>query len=240
MRPAEYVSIKREMIDTLSLMPDEALRVLFVLLERNESQKGIKLGLSLNELARRADVGTGAAQRALSWLAAPIGKDDLPISDLPYIILTPKGKNYVITIHDYWIGEKGTPIPFTTANTDDTKLARVEGELQRLVADQSRALHGEGSGLVEVLRGEERDLIQEIEGRRGYGLSVREAYLTGKAVSRYGPDRFKSSWRQLQRAKDPIRAAYGALMKGAKGTGAKIVESEPFVRVTTRSLDDKS
>lgn len=222
-----YLTVRRELIDQLPTLAPDTLKVFLVLIDRTIQQKGIKLGLSLNELARTADIGRVAARSALSWL-----------SQESFITMTPKGKNHVITVSNHWIGDIPCPIPFTYDDTDQSKIGIAEAEIRRIDATYRTGILGESSGLSEILQGEERDIVREIEGRRGYGLSIRESYLMGKAIARYGPARFKSAWRQLQSSKDPIRAAYAVLTNGAKGKPAQQQESEPFRTVRYKNRDD--
>lgn len=219
----DYICVNRSLIEKLPTLAAETLKVLLVLADRQNQPT--KVGLSLNELARTADVGRIAARTALSFLAQE-----------GYLTITPKGKHHVIILAAAWVGGS-IPIPFTYDDTDDTKISTLETEVRRLSRQYQRERLGESSGLSEILQGEERDLIQEIEGRRGYGISTRESWLLGKAVARYGPARVKSTWRQLQSSKDPIRAAYAMLVKGAKGKPAQQQESQPFQKVKYRDVD---
>jgi hypothetical protein len=221
--PQDYICIHRSLIDNLPTLAAETLKVLLVLVDRQN--QATKVGLSLNELARTADVGRIAARAALSFLAQE-----------GYLTITPKGKRHVIVLASAWTADS-VSIPFTYDDTDDSKISTLEGEVRRLAAQYQRERLGESSGLVEILRGEERDLVQEIENRRGYGISTRESFLLGKAIARYGPARVKSTWRQLQSSTDPIRAAYAMLVKGAKGKPAQQIESQPFQKVKYRDVD---
>lgn len=227
-QPIDYISIKRDVIDVLPRMPSEAIKVLLVLLAREQAQKTLKLGMTLPELMRTADLGKTACMRGIEYLKEP----DL---DPPFIFVKPKGVNFTINLNTYWTGEEGTPIPFTFKDTDSTRIETVEKELRRVELRQKKKTE---SGLVEILNGEERDVIREIEKAQGVALDTLDGYFLGKAIRAYGPERVRTTFRQMSRQKNPIRATIAVLTKGAKGQGAKQVESEPFQRVTYKNLDD--
>jgi hypothetical protein len=232
MLPAEYLNIRREFIDVLQFMSHDALKVFLCLIDRNNQQKDIKVGLSVNELARQADVSVHACRRALAWLESPnINDKDIMWASSPFIHVKTKGKHHVITVDNYYIGEDPTHIPFTYDDTDATKIAVAEKEVRRLQVELKREMLGQRSGLAEVLQGEERDAIIEIEQRQGIGLSRREAYFVGKAMAKFGPERVKSTFRRMQQQKNPIRAMYASLSKGIAGKGAEEKPQERSVKV---------
>lgn len=227
-QPIDYISIRRDFVDVLPFLPESAIKVFLVLVARNEAQKTLKVGLTLQELVRTADVGRHEAQRALDVLSMAMNlSDKVPTTAMPFIQILPKGKAHILAINEYWIGEKPTIIPFSFKDTDQTRIETIEREMRRLELGKVR--HTE-SGLVEVTRGEEQMLLREIE-QRGSAIDVNEAYLLGKAISRFGPDRVKSTWRKMQHNKNAIRGVYAALMKGVQGKAAKKVDSEPFQQV---------
>lgn len=220
------MTVRRELIDQLQEMPYEALKVFLVLIDRHQQQENTKLGMTARELARTSDVSAAALQRALIWLTGQ-----------GCISSTPKGKHHLIAVSEWWIGEKPIPIPYTNDDTDETKIAKVEAELRRMSnVYASRAL-GQHSGLDKITEGEERDLILQIESRTGRALDVYDAFLLGKTLARFGAERTKETWRQMQRAKNPIRAVFAALRNGAKGQPAKVVESKPFEKVRYREVE---
>jgi hypothetical protein len=226
----EFIRVRRELVEALPYFTPEAMKVYFCLLARDEQQKRLKIGLTLNELARAADVGTAACRRVLEWLS-------IPTNDLaPFIKLTKKTKHSIITLESYWTDAEPTPIPFTYDDTDATKLAIVEKQMRLLDVQYARDVVKVRSGLADVLKGEERDLILEIEQRSGRAITQREALLLGKCFARYGVERTKQSWRQKQSAKDPIRATMGALFNGEKGVGAQVKETQPYQKVKLRLL----
>ena len=221
-----YITIRRELIDSLQEMSHESLKVFLVFVDRHQQQENTKLGMTKKELARTADLSLAATERAMIWL---VGQGMLQS--------TPKGKHHLIAVHEWWLGEKPVPIPYTNDDTDETKIAKVEAELRRMSnVYASRAL-GQHSGLDKITEGEERDLILQIESRTGRALDVYDAFLLGKTFARFGAERTKETWRQMQRAKNPIRAVFAALRNGAKGQPAKVVESRPFERVRYREVD---
>lgn len=226
----EFIRVRREIVEALPYFTPEAMKVYFCLLNRDEQQKRLKIGLTLNELVRAADVGEDACDRALKWLQQPT--EELT----PFITLTKKSKHSIITLQSYWTDAEPTPIPFTYDNTDTTKLATVEKQMRLLDVQYARDVVKVRSGLADVLKGEERDLILEIEQRSGRAITQREALLLGKCFARYGVERTKQSWRQKQSAKDPIRATMGALFNGEKGVGAQVKETQPYQKVKLRLL----
>jgi hypothetical protein len=230
-QPIDYISIRRDFIDLLPSLPESAVKVFMVLVARNEAQKTLKAGLTFQELVRTADVGRHEAQRALDYLSMAVGNSDLG----PFIQIVPKGKNHVIAVNEYWIGEEPTLIPFSFKDTDQTRIETIEKEMRRMELRLNRKTE---SGIVEVMKGETRDLLREVEKDKGIALDAIDGYLLGSAVRGYGTERVKHTYRRLRTNKNPIRAVYAALNRGAQGHGAKQAESEPFEKATYRYLDE--
>lgn len=222
--PIDYISIRREFVDALSSLSKPAVSVFLALVERNQAQKTLKVGLTFPELMRVADVGKGEAEAALKSLSE--------LTDgIPYITIAPKSKDHVITVNEYWIGETPTSIPFTYRDTDTTKIEKIEKELRRVAIQTVR--HNE-SGLTELLRGEQQEVVRQLEKMKGSALEPIEIWLVSSGISRFGPERFLSTYKRLQSNKNPIRATYAALMNGIKGKGATQVDSTPFKQVHYR------
>ena len=231
----DYISVRRELIDVLPFMSDEAVRVFLVLLARNEEQKTIKVGLSFQELVRTADVGRKATQRGLDFLSMPTNlANSVPLTSLPFVTILPKSKHHVIVINEYWIGEKGVQIPFTYTDTDETKIEVLERELRRVEIGKTRVTE---SGIVEILDGETRELVREIEAHRALALNPIEIWLLATSVRGFGPERVLKTWRRMRNNKNAIRAVSASLNKGIAGKGATKKDTEPFQKVTYKDLD---
>lgn len=219
----EYIELRRDFIEKLKTMPGDALKVYFYLVARQKTQKGLKIGLSLPELARSIDVGTESTKFFLWWLA-----------EQQLIVITPKGTNHVIEVHPYYPGEPATLIPFTYKNTDETKLLKAEQEIARLQLRATRDILGRESGVANACKGDERDVVMEIERDLGRGLSREEAYTLGRCMSAFGPDRVKSTWRRkAATAKNPLPALSAMMWNETTGKPAKpreITRKEPIIR----------
>jgi hypothetical protein len=218
----EFVCIPRKFISLLPTLSPEAVAVYLFLIDRGYMQSGLGVGLSGAELARSSGVSYGKVSKILG---------ELETNEL--LVVRDKGKAQEIVVE----ADEVYTIPYTPKNTDETKLAVLEAEVRRLRITNERQLSKTSSGIADFAQGEERDLYVSIEKQRGYALSASEALLLGKCVQKFGPERTKQTYQQMRRAKNPIVAAYAALQNGIKGGGAKQVESEPFAKITYRSLD---
>ena len=220
----DCLRLNRSQLSALYDCHTHALSVYVQLLERAAAQPKLKTGLTLNELTRATRLSPNQIRRTL-----------ISLHDEGFIRLTVKDekkRTYVIEVIEL---DKTTQIPYTDRDTDQTKLALLEEEIRRLTREVERAKLGLSSGLDSATRGEERDLILEIEGVFGRGLDPVDAYWLGRVVSAYGPERVKQEFRRMKLAKNPIRAVVGALNKGSRGKAAeqRTVEVE---RVTYREL----
>jgi hypothetical protein len=217
---ADGIFLREELIEHLPLIPSDALRVLLVLMDRHRVQETTRNGLTLTELARATDLGLESVGRSLLWLQTPQVKSH-PTKEneiVPFIHMEAKSKHFTLRVDAFWIDANlHKPIPFTFDNTDSTKLATLEKEIRRL-----STLRSSSSGLTAVLRGEEQQLVGEIERDLGRGVTIPEAWLLGKSVQGFNPSRVKTLWRQKHAlSKDPIRAIYAMLTRGKLGQGAK-------------------
>lgn len=217
----DYITIKREFIEQLRTMPGDVLKVYLYLLERQKRQAELKIGLSLPELARQTDLGTEATKHALWWL----GEKQL-------IELQKKSNHDLILIHEFYPGEKPIPIPFTYKNTDEGKIVKVEQELHRLQMQTTRDILRRESGIANACKGEERNVVMEIERDLGRGFTREESYLLGRCMSAFGPDRVQATWRRSAfSAKNPIPALSAMMWNKSVGKPAKPrEEKEEFVR----------
>lgn len=221
---SDCLRLDRLRLDELYECHTHALPVFVQLLERAAEQPKLKAGLTLNEITRATRLSPNQIRRTM-----------VALHDAGFIRLTVKDekkRTYVIEVIE---SDKTTQIPYTDRNTDETKLALLEEEIRRLTREVERAKLGIESGLSGATKGEERDLINEIEGVFGRGLDPVDAYWLGRAVSAYGPERVKQEFRRMKLAKNPIRALIAALNKGSRGKAAeqRTVEVE---RVTYKEL----
>ena len=218
---ADGILVREELIQDLPYIPSDALRVLLALMDRHRMKT--KVGMSITELARITDLGTVAVGRSLLWLADPVYQHH-PTKEqetTPFIKIVPRSKYFSINVEPYWLGETAPAFPFTYDNTDETKILTLEKELRRLSTQKPTT-----SGLTGVLRGEELLLVSEVERDLGRALSVDEAFLMGKLVSGYNPERVKKLWREKFALipKNQIRAIYGMLWNGKSGKRAPQTE----------------
>lgn len=229
---ADGIFVREEIIQDLPYIPSDALRVLLVLMDRHRMKT--KVGLTLTELGRATDLGTQAVGRSLLWLAEPTYKahPTKDVETMPFISIAQKSRYFTLTVDPHWLGETVPAIPFTYDNTDETKLLTLEKELRRLSTQRATT-----SGLTSILKGEELQVVSEIERDLGRGLTVDEAFLAGKLIQGYNPDRLKKLWREKAAIipKNQLRAIYGMLMNGKLGRGA--VKSEGNIeRVVYKEL----
>lgn len=206
-----YLDIKRSFVPLLETLSSEAVVVFLVLQDRAKGQADIKVGLSLNELARRSNLSATTAAKSLQELIS-----------LDIISYEEKTKHDVITLSELYISEPLNSIPFTKKNTDETKIQTSERAMsdmqKRLAIKRSK----ESTLIASVLQGEERAAVGQIEYGLGRAMSEEEAYFLGKLVSAFGPERVLSTWKSsAHRAKSPLRALSAMLWNGAKGSAAK-------------------
>jgi hypothetical protein len=223
------MSLRPELIDALPYMPSDALRVLLVLMDRHRLQLTTKVGLSITELARTADLGVESTARALLWLSDPNANNHPDRKTQPtiehFIVLTKRSNRYDIQVSPFWLGRDAKPIPFTYDNTDQTKIATIEKELRRIATDTQRGQVKSSSGLTSILKGEERLIVDEIERDLGRGLSPFEIWAVSEIVEGYGPERTKMLWRgKAHLSENPIRTIYALYQNAKFGKSNKKVE----------------
>ena len=125
-------------------------------------------------------------------------------------------------------------IPFTKQNTDSERLKKLELECQRL--REVLANYQKSSGLAQIADEFDRSVIRKIEGLYGRGLNSDEAYLLGRCLEGYGPNRTLSAVQNSIMTNNPLRAAYGMLRGGA--VGKKMNRGEiPEPKVRTANVD---
>lgn len=216
----DYVCVKREFFIENTLNA-ETFKVFMFLAARQQMQKGVKLGLSVSELARLCDLGTTTVKQALKTLVT----DGL-------IVMQEKGKNFIITLNSYYTDES-IPIPFTYQNTDENKLQTVETELRRLQLQQTHDKLGRESGIAAKLSDDKRDVVTTIERDLGRALTTEEAFIIGQLLGGFDPTRVKVTWqRKAATAKNPIRALHAMMWNGVAGKPMpqKILIDAPTVR----------
>lgn len=192
----------------LEILPAEAAKVYLALCERSQSDS--KADLTLNEISGMVGLSPKMTSEMIDVLAV-----------MKYISQTRTS----ITVN-------GTCVPFTREKMQSDRIEELEKEIQRLGKNGI-----EKSGLEFFYKGsEEGFLIEEIE-RRGYALTVSEAYLLGKCIQKFGPKRTRETYRQMRKAKNPLPAVWASLQRGIKGKGARESDSEPFVKVKIRDID---
>lgn len=191
----------------LETLPSEAAKVYLALCERSQSDS--KAALTLKELSGIVGLSQKMTSEMLDTLI-----------ELKTITQTRTS----VTIN-------GTCVPFTREKMQSDRIEELEKELRELGKNRI-----EKSGLEIFYKGsEEGFLIEEIE-RRGYALTVSEAYLLGKCVQKFGPKRTRDTYRQMRKAKNPLPAVWASLQKGIRGKGAQQFESEPFTKVKIRDI----
>ena len=198
----------------MSTLTGDEFKVHLYLVNRAQMQSGLKIGLTITELARQTNLSTNVAVSALTSLEV-----------MEYIRLEKTKRKNVFSLRSLKGLEEHevvTPIPFTFDDTDETKLKTLEAELLRLKVQYEQAGVGVQSTLRNVIKGDKRELIIEIEGDLGRGLTTNEAFLLGEILRGFGTERAKKAWRgKAHAAKNPIPALYAILNNGALGSGAK-------------------
>ena len=202
----DYITLNREFItERMDSFDGDTLKVYLSLIERAKQE--IRLGLTIYELARLANVGTKTAKRAIEFLNAE-----------GYIHLVEQKTYFKLDVNEYWVGEKTKTISFTYKNTDEDRLKNAERELYHLTQSYKRDILKERSGVTTFLKGDEQNVVAEIERDLGRGFTHGESYYLGRLISSYGPDRVKDVWRkQAATAKNPVRALYALLTAGQRG-----------------------
>lgn len=234
----EFIEINRDIISAMDAMPGSALKVYLVLVDRAKAQKSLRVGLSIGELARSAGLGASETLSALSWLTHPSRYNAKMVTEALKSFIEmeekPTSHRFDITLSSFYLSDSLTMIPFTTKNTDETKIKTLEAELQRVALNQTRQSIGETSGIASILKGDDRNVIFEIETDLGRGLSTIDAYFVGKLISAFGPARVSTIWKtKAIRAKDPIKTLSSVLWNGAAGKPAK----EREVNVPTQEIE---
>lgn len=203
----DYLTLNREFVtERLETLDGDTLKIYLVLIERAKQE--LKMGLTIQELARLANVGTITAKRAIEFLASE-----------GYINLVAHSDYFKLDINEYWVGEKTKTFSFSYKNTDENRLKVAERELYRLTQNYKRDILKERSGVTTFLKGDEQAVVAEIERDLGRGFTHGESYYLGRLISSYGPERVKDVWRrQAATAKNPMRALYALLTAGQRGT----------------------
>jgi hypothetical protein len=201
---SEYISLDRTIVARIVALPSDAVKVYLALLERNEAQKLLKVGLTLNELARSCDLGPTQTKRTLLLLV-----------DEDLVTINIDDKKMTILVKD---ANEPKLIPFSMKNTDETKIATIEAEMRRLEKEYAASVLKRSSNIANVFKGDEAAIIQEIEGDLGRGISQIESYLLGKSMAGFGPERVKAVWRKsAMMAKNPMRTLYAMLWRNSAG-----------------------
>lgn len=194
-------------------MPADYVKIYLWLLER--SKLDVKIGLTITELAMNANVGIQTICEALPWL-----------EEEKMLRVEKKTKHHLLYLDSYWTGNESKPIPFTYEPSDDTRRAKAEEALRNLQRERQQEKGGERSGVTNFLKGEEQQVVGEIERDLGRSLTHGESYYLGKTFATFGPQRVKDVWRrQAATAREPVRALYAILWKGARGKPAKEKET---------------
>lgn len=202
----DYFVIKRDFIEYLSSLDGDTVKVYLFLVNRQLTQKGIKPGLTLPELARACDVGTQTTQRALEQL-----------TEKKLIEIEKKSSHHIIKVNEYYTDEQ-MPIPFTYKNTDENKLKTLETEVQRLQLQQVREKHGTQSGIAAKLTDDKRMVVTTIERDLGRAVTTEEAFFLGQLLGAFDPARVKLIWqRNAATAKNPLLALHAILWNNAAG-----------------------
>ena len=201
------------MLPLLQDLSKEAFAVYLVLKARVD-EKPKKMGMTLMEISRLANVGVSSAEMCLQELN---GKGLIVV------------ENNKITLNGH-----DSHIPFTKQNTDSERLKKLELECQRL--REVLANYQKSSGLAQIADEFDRSVIRKIEGLYGRGLNSDEAYLLGRCLEGYGPNRTLSAVQNSIMTNNPLRAAYGMLRGGA--VGKKMNRGEiPEPKVRTANVD---
>ena len=193
------------MLELLQTLSKEAFAVYLVLKARVD-EKPKKMGMTLMEVSRLANVGVNAANDAL---------DELERKGL---IRNESSKIFV--------GDSALHIPFTKANTDSERLRKVEVECQRLRT--LLASYQKSSGIGQIASEYDRETIRKIEELFGRGLTSDEAYILGGLIEKFGPGRTLQAVSNNITTNNPMRAASGFLRAGAMGKGKKKEDDTDF------------
>jgi DNA-binding MarR family transcriptional regulator len=208
---SEFIAIKREFVEQVAVINPDDLKVLLVLLVREEAQENLKLGLTITELARQAGLSTGNCANALERLA-----------DQGLIRIAPHKNHREITISLHLTGrERSVIIPFSYDNKDEKKIENKEKEVRVLERELTTRRNKERSGIADTVQGEERNVIVEMESFMGRGFDAVEAYWLGQSVARFGPERVKQAFRKSRSARNLTKAITAMLRNKAFGQGAE-------------------
>ncbi len=216
----EYLTIDRSIIFYMKHLTDDALRVYLCLLDRRKSQSKRKLGMTMIELARIADVTEGRAQRAIDHL------EECSMIRIERNEKKPKTFHVIIDQSQVSTGDSYElpPIPMTTENTDEGRIEKLETEITRLTQQLERDTLGTRSSLPQATRGEEQVLTTTVTSQIGRALSEIESYTLGKMVSAFGPERTQKAIRMKTLSRSPIRDAAAMLANKAFGSKAQVKE----------------
>ena len=122
----------------------------------------------------------------------------------------------------------------------DAQLEAIRQEALVLANAIENQQSGKESGLADVLEGDSRDVVTYAERViLGRAVTLIEAFLLGRMLQGYNPQRVKAALDKKRKSKDPIRHAYGLIMNAAMGRSAPQVDVSipPPNSVNYRDLD---
>lgn len=190
-------------LQEITRVPPDVFRVSLALV--NRAQKESLIGVTVNELSRTTGLSRLVVVESLNWLKKnPEGA--------PFLTLRKAKGHQRITLNKLYVDNTNVLL-FTAADTDETRIARVE----QAMLNASRTQYSDRSGLTEVTSPSEAQLIEEIERTMGRALTLTDAFFLGKLLRGYGVERVQNVFRQQRRAKEPLRAVYAILENGARG-----------------------
>jgi len=187
----------------MARVPTDVFRTSLALIER--AQRPAPVGLTLAELSRTTGLSRRVVLDALDWLKTNP-------SDAPFMTMRKVKQHHRLVLNPFYVGEVA-PVLFSYRNTDETRLAKLEHALRKASAPQ----YSDRSGLTEAVSPAEALLIEEIERVTGKAITLTDAFYLGKLIRGYGVERVQNVFRQQRAAKEPLRACYAILERGARG-----------------------
>lgn len=185
--------------ERLARTDSDALRILIVL-HRLAKQKRPR-SMSYEELGQRAGIGGALAKSALQRLAY--------MGDITFDknTVTMDFNGVVITMR------------FTNKDEDtDRELVKENVELRARIEELE---NGEVSGLAEKFNDDTARVIRVSEGILGRGLQQEEIWYLSELVAKFGPQRVLKSVQTTRNSREPLRATYVRLKRGAMGKEMK-------------------
>jgi hypothetical protein len=218
------------LIQVMNRIPSHALSVFLFLQHRSELDT--KIGLTQQEISRATGYSVGKVRESLGWLEYPDISDSLLVKQpqlSPFVKVAKYSNAYKVTLLEPYTSPERW-VRFTFEDTDDRRIATLEKELRRLSTKTKQT-----SRLSLALQGAPQQLIAEIEGDLGRPLSIEEAFLLGRMVEGFGPERIRQAWRRHAADLDnPIRGLYAMFMN--KRFGAKNPREEKEVEVAYQKV----